>query len=142
MPPTGQLKTMEIGSLSVLKARSLKSSCWQGQTPSKGSRDKFFPVSSGFWWLPAILGVPWSVAAELPSYLVSFSLRISVSSCGFLRRTPVSGFRDHSNLSRPLLTLITSAEITRRRQRHSTPVLLLGKSHGWRSLVGCSPWGR
>ena len=25
---------------------------------------------------------------------------------------------------------------------HSTPVLLPGKSHGWRSLVGCSPWGR
>ena len=29
-----------------------------------------------------------------------------------------------------------------RRQWHPTPVLLLGKSHGWRSLVGCSPWGR
>ena len=28
-----------------------------------------------------------------------------------------------------------------RRQRHPTPVLLPGKSHGWRSLVGCSPWG-
>ena len=26
------------------------------------------------------------------------------------------------------------------RQWHPTPVLLLGKSHGWRSLVGCSPW--
>ena len=24
----------------------------------------------------------------------------------------------------------------------STPILLPGKSHGWRSLVGCSPWGR
>ena len=24
----------------------------------------------------------------------------------------------------------------------ATPVLLPGKSHGWRSLVGCSPWGR
>ena len=24
--------------------------------------------------------------------------------------------------------------------RHPTPVLLPGKSHGWRSLVGCSPW--
>ena len=24
---------------------------------------------------------------------------------------------------------------------HQTPVLLPGKSHGWRSLVGCSPWG-
>ena len=29
-----------------------------------------------------------------------------------------------------------------RRQRHPTPVLLLGKSHGRRSLVGCSLWGR
>ena len=28
-----------------------------------------------------------------------------------------------------------------RRQWHATPVLLPGKSHGWRSLVGCSPWG-
>ena len=30
----------------------------------------------------------------------------------------------------------------RRKQRHPTPVLLPGKSHGWRSLVGYSPWGR
>ena len=30
----------------------------------------------------------------------------------------------------------------RRRQWHPTPVLLPGKSQGWRSLVGCSPWGR
>ena len=29
-----------------------------------------------------------------------------------------------------------------RRQWHPTPVLLRGKSHGWRSLIGCSPWGR
>ena len=28
-----------------------------------------------------------------------------------------------------------------RRQWHPTPVLLPGKSHGWRSLVGCSSWG-
>ena len=28
-----------------------------------------------------------------------------------------------------------------RRQWHPTSVLLPGKSHGWRSLVGCSPWG-
>ena len=30
----------------------------------------------------------------------------------------------------------------RRRQWHPTPVLLPGKSHGRRSLVGCSPRGR
>ena len=29
----------------------------------------------------------------------------------------------------------------RRRQWHPTPVLLPGKSHGWRRLVGCSPQG-
>ena len=29
-----------------------------------------------------------------------------------------------------------------RRQWYPTPVLLPGKSHGWRRLVGCSPWGR
>ena len=31
--------------------------------------------------------------------------------------------------------------IQRRRRWHPTPVLLPGKSHGRRSLVGCSPWG-
>ena len=30
----------------------------------------------------------------------------------------------------------------RRRQWHPTPVLFPGRSHGWRSLVGCSPWDR
>ena len=29
-----------------------------------------------------------------------------------------------------------------RRQWHLTPVLLPGKSHGRRRLVGCRPWGR
>ena len=34
------------------------------------------------------------------------------------------------------------ADYIRRRQWHPTPVLLPRKSHGRRSLVGCSPWGR
>ena len=33
-------------------------------------------------------------------------------------------------------------EASTSKQWHPTPVLLPGKSHGWRSLVGCSPWGR
>jgi len=36
------------------------------------------------------------------------------------------------------LTIVRS----RRRWWHPTPVLLPGKSHGRRSLVGCSPWGQ
>ena len=31
--------------------------------------------------------------------------------------------------------------ISWRRQWHPTPVFLPGKSHGWRNLVGLSPWG-
>ena len=43
----------------------------------------------------------------------------------------------------PLIALsiwTTLVNTIRRRQWHPTPVLLPGKSHGWRSLVGCSPW--
>ena len=31
--------------------------------------------------------------------------------------------------------------LPQRRQWHTTPVLLPGKYHRWRSLVSCSPWG-
>ena len=31
---------------------------------------------------------------------------------------------------------------SQRRQWQPAPVLLPGKSHGRRNLVGCSPWGR
>ena len=40
------------------------------------------------------------------------------------------------------LLFCLSIVVGRRRQWYPTPVLLPGKSHGWRSLVGCSPWGR
>ena len=33
-----------------------------------------------------------------------------------------------------------SSQSYQKRQWHPTPILLPGKSHGWRSL-GCSPWG-
>ena len=40
-----------------------------------------------------------------------------------------------------LLVAMVARVTGQRRQWHPTPVLLPGKSHGWRSLVGCSPWG-
>ena len=45
-----------------------------------------------------------------------------------------------SPLSEELIIIFTMNSW--RRQWHPTPVLLPGKSHGWRSLVGCSPWVR
>ena len=44
--------------------------------------------------------------------------------------------------SEPNIYQAISRLFVRRRQWHPTPVLLPGKSHGQRSLVGCSPWGR
>ena len=38
--------------------------------------------------------------------------------------------------------LLGSTSVWWRRQWHPTPVLLPGKPHGRRTLVGCSPWGR
>ena len=45
--------------------------------------------------------------------------------------------------SRTRLTRLSSSSSQQywRRRWHPTPVLLPGKSHGWRNLVGCSPWG-
>ena len=42
----------------------------------------------------------------------------------------------------PLINFYATLMLYWRRQWHPTPVLLPGKSHGWRSLEGCSPWGR
>ena len=39
------------------------------------------------------------------------------------------------------IIFLVSSAMLQRRQWHPTPVLLPGKSHGRRSLVGCSPWG-
>ena len=46
-----------------------------------------------------------------------------------------------SALIRKLWNLWESVFLGQRRQWQPTVVLLSGKSHGQRSLVGCSPWG-
>ena len=40
------------------------------------------------------------------------------------------------------IEFILNSIFNQRRQWHPTPVLLPGKCHGRRTLVGCSPWGR
>ena len=37
--------------------------------------------------------------------------------------------------------MVKTRDLFRRRQWRPTPVILPGKSHGWRSLEGCIPWG-
>ena len=51
-------------------------------------------------------------------------------------------FHFHSWLTMLLIPIIQQSDsVSRRRQWQATLVLLPRKSLGWRSLVGCSPWG-
>ena len=57
----------------------------------------------------------------------------------------IKSLENHRNLELEVLkgsTYYTIQEYLLRRRWHPTPIFLPGKSHGWRSLVGCSPWGR
>lgn len=74
----------------------------------KALREGCFPVSSNFWWLPAILSIPWLVITSLQSLLLrshgilpvclclhfSSLLRISVIRLGLLESSMLSSELD------------------------------------------------
>ena len=61
--------------------------------------------------------------------------------CAFKVRFDCNCFLTQSVTLLPFPTLVFFKWIFAILQWHPTPVLLPGKSHGQRSLVGCSPWG-
>ena len=71
-----------------------------------------------------------------PLFLFLFNRLENWSSETSLTELYSSGASGNSNFP----SNITVLEINTR-NKHPTPVLLPGKSHGQRSLVGCSPWG-
>ena len=80
------------------------------------------------------------------SYLFSFFffLRITVSSSSLHNFQPNRKKQIKNNRgmwSWSLWGFGSFPSASWRRQWQPTPVLLPGKSHGWRSLVGWSPWG-
>ena len=52
----------------------------------------------------------------------------------------IQSYSLHLSTSSSPLDLLGAERVVWRRQWHPTPVLLPRKSHGRRSLVGCSPW--
>ena len=71
------------------------------------------------------------LGVSIPVWLV-----VQINHCDFL-----SHLYDDRSSQGKLYLCLPPALLWWRRQWHLTPVLLPGKSHGWRSLVGCSPWG-
>ena len=72
-----------------------------------------------------LLAIPWNAAYQAPP------------SMGFSRQKYWSGVPLPSPRQRYHIQMTA-----RRRRWQPTSVLLPGKSHGRKSLVGCSPWGR
>ena len=91
--------------------------------------DSFFTILR--WFLPHI-NVNQPQVHICPLLLATFLIEVLFS---FL----VDPFPCLSSLR--IVVLTYARNVSRRRQWHPTPVILPGKSHGWSSLVGCSPWG-
>ena len=97
------------------------------------------------WYLCAIECVPWTrgriVLAEKNPDLHQ---TLQGSTAGHDREHWCSSW-EHSKCFQERvpwwLGFLGHCRVQRRRQWHPTPVPLPGKSHGQRSLVGCSPWG-
>ena len=87
----------------------------------------------------------WGIGKEIcvgisASLMVSWSwLVFGRVSCKFNAWDRMSHINNQRRVK--LLFLIKAEVEARRRQWRPTPVLLPGKSHGRRSLVGCRPWG-
>ena len=106
------------------------------------------PPSMGFSRQEYWNGVPWP-SPKLTSITVNSSLPSPL-----LTYTKVENFNPPPSLEKGLIRQWNSIPtlgqnscfyqdlFAWRRQWHPTPVLLPGKSHGRRSLAGCSPWGR
>ena len=69
--------------------------------------------------------------------ILSFYIFLTIGCCNALKwfHVPLMATTHSLNYFR------STALFIQRRWWHPTPVLLPGKSHGRRSLVGCSPWG-
>ena len=83
----------------------------------------------------------WSLSFSISlsnEYSGLISFRIGWLDLLAIQGTLKSLLQNHSSKA----SILQHSAFFQRRQWQPTPVLSPGKSRGWRSLVGCSPWGR
>ena len=81
------------------------------------------------------------VCISLVLYLLHYNVLFPTPPCSF-SKIVYEMTRNHISIASFLLNVSNKCLALSLQQWHPTPVLLPGKSHGLRSLVGCSPWGR
>ena len=104
---------ININNIGILKTIPMKWEHYIQWNPNLALLWRFFFFFFFQMWLPSIIGLPW--------WLRRWSVCLK---CGRPKFNPRVG------------------KIPWRRKWQPTPVLLPGKAHGWRSLVGYSSWGR
>ena len=110
------------------------------------ARDRAWTSSVGLCSVPSDAALSWPDPMDLfltllPRNAARWWNSESISGPYCLPRSNSwSSYRYH--LGTPVVNNAVSVQDFRRRQWHPTPVLLPGKSHRWRSLVGCSLWSR
>ena len=101
-PWTWWLRTAELYSPTALETRNLRAKCQKGHAPSEDSREESFLACT--WGLQQLLVL---LTFQMhPSKLCLLLWWHCASS--LLMRTPVNGFRAHSNLAWPFFNLIIS----------------------------------
>ena len=85
-----------------------------------------------------------SLPSEPPGilYIMDKSSWVSPLSCSIISDHRVAQMVKHLSAMRETQVQSLGAEDPWRRKWQPTPVLLPGKSHGWRNLVGYSLWSR
>ena len=82
----------------------------------------------------------WACPCPFP-HVLFFSINFFTLFFAFCLLDWIRSWLGRKRLGTLALTAVSCGPVAWRRQWHPTPVLLPGKSHGQRSLVGCSPWG-
>ena len=113
--------------------------CWKwAMVDLRGGNDATRNTCKEWTWNYLDVGCLW--LNRLDGHHRNICASMSIHSMALPVPTPFVGVNT-SQHPQPLRYKGFSASLAWRRQWHPTPALLPGKSHGQRSLVGCSPWG-